>query len=187
MFVPQESRRNRPVVRKEAGEGTVPLDPAVKRYNVTLTAPTLHDPLADTERLLAALEREHGLAGVTLDYEMLQTLPGIARGAKWDLDVVVWRPGEAGGMVVDARAAGAGGRLLGLAVDVGTTTIAAYLTDLLSGEVLATESAMNPQVAFGDDVIARLHHVIHNEGGLDELQRVVVTEINSLAERAATA
>jgi uncharacterized 2Fe-2S/4Fe-4S cluster protein (DUF4445 family) len=185
VFVPQESRRNRPVVRKEAGAGTVPVDPAVKRYRVTLTAPTLHDPLADAERLLAALEREHGLAGVvTLDYEILQTLPGIARGAKWDLDLVVWQPGETGGVVVDVRAASAGARLLGLAVDVGTTTIAAYLTDLQSGEVLATESAMNPQVAFGDDVIARLHHVIHNENGLAELQRVVVTEITGLAERA---
>jgi uncharacterized 2Fe-2S/4Fe-4S cluster protein (DUF4445 family) len=184
VFVPQGSRRNRPVVRKEAGAGTVPMDPAVRRYHVTLTAPTLHDPLADAERLLAALEREHGLAGATLEYEILQTLPGIAREAKWDLDVVVWQPGEAGGMVVDVRAASADGRLLGLAVDVGTTTIAAYLTDLHNGEVLATEAAMNPQVAFGDDVISRLHYVIHNDGGLEELQRVVVTEINRLAEQA---
>ncbi len=184
VFVPQESRRNRPVVRKEAGARTVPVDPAVKRYRVTLTAPTLDDPLADTERIVAALEREHGLAGVTLDYEILKTLPGIARGAKWDLDIVVWQPGETGGVVVDVRAAGTDVRLLGLAVDIGTTTIAAYLTDLQSGEVLATESSMNPQVAFGDDVIARLHHTIHNESGLAELQRVVADEVNGLAEQA---
>jgi uncharacterized 2Fe-2S/4Fe-4S cluster protein (DUF4445 family) len=69
-------------------------------------------------------------------------------------------------------------------VDVGTTTIAAYLTDLDTGEVLATESAMNPQVAFGDDLIARLHHVAHHVDGLAELQRMVVTEINNLAGKA---
>jgi uncharacterized 2Fe-2S/4Fe-4S cluster protein (DUF4445 family) len=184
IFVPEESRRTRQVVRKEAGERTVPLDPAVKRYHVVLEPPTLADPVADAERLLAALEREHGVAGLTFDLEVLQTLPGIARRAKWDLVAFVWQVGTAAGTVVDARPGTDPGRVLGLAVDVGTTTIAAYLTDLESGEVLATESAMNPQVAFGDDVIARLHHAIQHPDGLAELQRTVVAEVNSLAQKA---
>jgi uncharacterized 2Fe-2S/4Fe-4S cluster protein (DUF4445 family) len=111
---------------------------------------------------------------------VLQTLPDIARRADWDLVAVVWR----GETVIDIRPATEHHRVLGLAVDVGTTTIAAYLTDLDSGEVVATESAMNPQVAFGDDVIARLYRVAHDPGGLAELQRVVVAEVNSLAAKA---
>jgi uncharacterized 2Fe-2S/4Fe-4S cluster protein (DUF4445 family) len=111
---------------------------------------------------------------------VLQTLPDIARRADWDLVAVVWR----GETVIDIRPAIEHHRVLGLAVDVGTTTIAAYLTDLDSGEVVATESAMNPQVAFGDDVIARLYRVAHDPGGLAELQRVVVAEVNSLAAKA---
>jgi uncharacterized 2Fe-2S/4Fe-4S cluster protein (DUF4445 family) len=180
VFVPEESRRTQQIVRKEAGERTVPLDPAIKCYHVVLQAPTLEDPTADAERLSAALERDHGVAGLTFDLEVLQTLPGIARRADWDLVAVVWR----GETVVDVRPAADHRRVLGLAVDVGTTTIAAYLTDLDSGEVLATESAMNPQVAFGDDVIARLYRVAHAPDGLAELQRVVVAEVNSLAGRA---
>jgi uncharacterized 2Fe-2S/4Fe-4S cluster protein (DUF4445 family) len=181
VFVPEESRRTAQVVRKEAGERTVPLDPAIRRYHVILEAPTLADPEADTERLLAALEAQHGLTGLAVDLEILQTLPDIARRANWDLMATVWR----GERVVDVRSVEDHRRVLGLALDVGTTTIAAYLTDLRSGEVLATEAAMNPQVAFGDDVIARLYHVAHHPEGLAELHQTVVAEVNRLAAKAA--
>ena len=180
VFVPQESRRTAQVVRKEAGTGTVPLDPAVKVYRVRLIAPTLQDATADGERLLAALQREHGLLEVEFDLAILQTLPSVARAAKWDLAICVWKAHT----IVDVRPADDARPILGLALDVGTTTLAAYLTDLQSGEVVATESGMNPQVAFGDDLIARLHHVSHDPGGLEELQKAVVSEVNRLASRA---
>ena len=180
VFVPESSRRSRQVVRKEAGEHTVPLDPAVIAYPVTLEAPTLREATADAERLLAGLEEKHGLKDLEFDFPMLQTLPGVCRKAGWDLEVIVWQ----GRTIVEVRAAAENRPVLGLAVDVGTTTIAAYLCDLESGDVLATESAMNPQVAFGDDLIARLHYVAHHEGGLAELQRTVITEVNDLASKA---
>jgi len=185
VFVPEASRRTKQVVRKEAGKRTVPLDPAVRTYHVILTPPTLHDAQADAERLLATLQQQHGLANLSFDFEILKALPGIARSAQWDLLVVVWRTDESNGRIVDVRPAADPRPVLGLAVDVGTTTIAAYLTDLRSGEVLATESDMNPQVAFGDDVIARLHHAGHAPDGAAELQRTVIAEVNNLARRAA--
>jgi uncharacterized 2Fe-2S/4Fe-4S cluster protein (DUF4445 family) len=180
VFVPEQSRRSKQVVRKEAGEGTVPLDPAVRAYPVGLQAPTLQEATADAERLLAGLEREHGLRDLEFDFPVLQTLPGVCRKAGWDLVAVVWQ----GRRIVEVHGAAERRPVLGLAVDVGTTTIAAYLTDLGSGEVVATESDMNPQVAFGDDLIARLHYVAHHPEGLAELQRTVVEEIDRLAARA---
>jgi uncharacterized 2Fe-2S/4Fe-4S cluster protein (DUF4445 family) len=180
VFVPEQSRRSRQGVRKEAGERTVPLDPAVRTYRVTLEAPTLHDAVADAERLLGGLEQQHGLSDLDFDFPVLQTLPDVCRKAGWDVVAVVWQSRT----IVGVRAAKEPRPLLGLAVDVGTTTIAAYLTDLETGEVLATESAMNPQVAFGDDLIARLHYVAHHADGLAELQDTVVTEIKNLAGKA---
>ena len=180
VFVPEQSRRSKQVVRKEAGERTVPLDPAVRAYQVALVPPTLHDALADAERLVKALAEQHGLEALGFDFAVLQTLPSVLRQADWRVEAVIWQ----GHTIVDVRAAEPARPLLGLAVDVGTTTIAAYLTDLRSGEVVATESAMNPQVAFGDDVIARLHYVVHHDGGSQELQRNVVDEVNQLARRA---
>ncbi len=184
VFVPEESRRTQQVVRKAAGKRTVPLNAAVKSYHVTLEAPTLQDAEADAERLLTALERQHSLVGLTLDFGVLQTLPGIVRKAGWELTVIVWQCEEGHGTIVDVRPAANQGQILGLAVDVGTTTIAAYLTDLATGDVLATESSMNPQVAFGDDVIARLHHATRDPDGLVELQHAVIMEINDLARKA---
>jgi uncharacterized 2Fe-2S/4Fe-4S cluster protein (DUF4445 family) len=180
VFVPEQSRRSQQVVRKEAGERTVPLDPAVRAFRVTLPLPTLHHALADAERLAKALREQHGLAELSFDFLVLQSLPSVLRQAAWQVEAVVWEEQT----VIDVRPAAPERPLLGLAVDVGTTTIAAYLTDLRTGEVVATESAMNPQVAFGDDVIARLYYVVHHEGGLDELQQNVSNEVNRLARRA---
>lgn len=180
VYVPEESRRALQVVRKEAGERHAPLDPAIKCYHVTLDAPTLEDPAADAERLLGALEDQHGVAGLDFDLEVLRALSGVARHAKWDLWAVVWQ----GRTVVEVRPAGAHNRALGLAVDVGTTTIAVYLIDLADGGILAIESAMNPQVAFGDDLIARLHYVTRHPQGLAELQGAVISEVSKLASKA---
>ena len=180
VFVPEQSRRSRQVVRKEACEYTVPLDAAVKAYQVTLQAPTLQEATADAERVLAGLEEQHGLKDLEFDFPVLQRLPVACRKAAWDLVAVVWQ----GRTIIEVRGAAEKRPVLGLAVDVGTTTIAAYLCDLESGDLLATEADMNPQVAFGDDLIARLYYVAHHEGGLAELQRTVIAQINELAGKA---
>jgi uncharacterized 2Fe-2S/4Fe-4S cluster protein (DUF4445 family) len=180
VFVPEETRRTAQVVRKEAGSGSVALDPAIKRVRIRLDPPTLADATADAERISSALREQHGLDALNFDFELLQVLPRIVREAKWDLAVCVWKRRT----IVDVRPAVEVRRVLGLALDIGTTTLAAYLVDLESGEILATESAMNPQVAFGDDLIARLHHVAHDPNGLAELQKTVITEVNNLAARA---
>ena len=183
VFIPEESRRAAQVVRKEAGSGTVPLDAAVKCYRLTLEAPSLKDHSGDAERVLAALELHFGLSGLSFDLAALQTLPRMLREARWDVTVVVWRPPGKQGSIVEVRPASSSRPVLGLAVDVGSTTIAAYLASLETGAVLATESAMNPQVARGDDVISRLYYATHDPGGLHELQSCVTEEIVRLARK----
>jgi len=115
---------------------------------------------------------------------LLQKLPGLLREAEWDVVAVVWQNSPVDGAVVDIRPGADPRRLLGLAVDVGTTTIAAYLTDLETGEVITTESAMNPQVAMGDDVISRLYHATRDAEGAEQLQTAVLEEVNALGARA---
>ncbi len=76
-------------------------------------------------------------------------------------------------------------RALGLAVDVGSTTIAAHLTDLSTGEVVAASGAMNPQIRFGEDLMSRVSYVMMNPGGEVEMTRVVREAINRLAAEVA--
>ncbi len=185
VFVPEESRRITQVVRKEAGARTVPLDAAVKLYHLSLERPTLEHHLGDAERVLNALAAQHEISNLTFDFRVLQALPGVLRQAAWDVEVLVWRASGLPGKIIDVRPASEGRPVLGLAVDVGTTTIAAYLTSLQTGAVLTTESAMNPQVARGDDVITRLYYATHEAVGLDELRRHVVDEVTRLAGKGA--
>ncbi|MBC7293243.1 MAG: 2Fe-2S iron-sulfur cluster binding domain-containing protein, partial [Thermoleophilia bacterium] len=164
VYVPEESRRLAQVVRKEVSALQVAVNPAVKAYPVVMQPPSLADAVADMERLLAALAEQHGVEEVDLDFAVAKKLSQVARDSSWRMTAYVWQ----GRRIVDVRPTSPA-RLVGLALDVGTTTVAAYLTDLESGEVLATESAMNPQVAYGEDVIARLIYATQNPDGRETL------------------
>jgi uncharacterized 2Fe-2S/4Fe-4S cluster protein (DUF4445 family) len=84
------------------------------------------------------------------------------------------------------RAAGVAGAILGLAIDIGTTTVVAKLIDMADGRCLATEATVNPQTRYGDDVISRIHYG-QSEAGLVEMQRVIVDAINDLIDRLCRA
>jgi len=180
VFVPEASRTSEQIVSKAAGKIDVEIKPAVKQYYVELQAPTLDDPYGDFERLAAVLEREHGLRNLAIDYRALQTLPDTARQGDWNMTVTVWNESE----IIRVQQ----GKVelnIGLAVDIGTTTVAGYLTDLNTGEVLITESMMNPQVRYGEDVMSRITYCMLNEGpGLSELQQTIIDGLNEIAMNA---
>src|SRR6202020_2583711 len=73
----------------------------------------------------------------------------------------------------------------GVAIDVGSTTVAAHLTELVSGEVVAAVGAMNPQIRFGDDLMSRVSYVMMNPGGDKELTRAVREAMDGLIGEAA--
>ncbi|MBI5115201.1 DUF4445 domain-containing protein [Candidatus Poribacteria bacterium] len=175
LFVPEESRGGKQVVRKEVTLRKITLNPAVKTYAVRLEKPTLTDPLGDYERLLKALEEQHGLKGLTASRPMLAKLPQALRDGDWQASVAVWM-----GREILNVAPGAYMRCFGLAIDIGTTTIAGYLCDLASGEVAAVHSLMNPQVTYGEDVMSRVTYIMTHEGGLAELHREIIGALNEI-------
>jgi uncharacterized 2Fe-2S/4Fe-4S cluster protein (DUF4445 family) len=209
VFVPEESRRPTQVKLKQARQRTRQVDPAVRTYLVALPAgadgvsaspPAEARPAAG--RLLTALEEQHGLRGLVVEPAAEHALSQLADGPHTGLTAVVWQGAASAsptndadtaatvaatpptGAVLDVRPATGPGRVLGLALDIGTTTIAAYLADLATGEIIATESALNPQVAYGDDIIARLQYAAHHAEGAGELQERVAAEVDLLARRA---
>lgn len=176
VFVPDESRVGRQVVRKAAGARHISINPAIRKYYVELAEPTLEDPTGDWERLTAAVAGVSGLQDLSIDYSALRTLSGVLRDGEWRVTATVWDQKE----VVRVEP-GRSERAFGLAVDVGSTTIAGYLCDLASGEVVATESMMNPQIQYGEDVMTRIGYAVENSGGLEELNQVLVAGLNELA------
>ncbi len=181
VFVPEATRTGKQVVSKAAGLIKVKLKPAVKKYYVELPVPALGDPLGDFERVENALAEKHKLKRLSIDYRALQKLPDVVRKGEWKITVTVWNNAE----IIRVEP----GRVetnIGLAVDIGTTTVAGYLTDLNTGNVLITESMMNPQVRYGEDVMSRITYCMLNEvSGLKELQDTIIEGLNTIAKQAA--
>jgi len=180
IFVPAESQARKQVVRKAAADRPIVVDPAIRLYYVEVEPPTLEDPLGDWDRIAGELERRFGLAGVRLDPALLGTLQGIIRAGDWKVTVTVWQGREA----VRVQP-GYHEEACGLAVDIGTTTIAMHLCDLRTGAVLATASEMNPQVAYGEDLMSRVSFVDNRKDGLAILHDAVIAALNRLAAQAA--
>jgi uncharacterized 2Fe-2S/4Fe-4S cluster protein (DUF4445 family) len=152
----------------------IAVDAAVRACAAEADPPTLDDHRGDFDRVAASLRADHGLTGLIAGPEVLRQLSPLARRTGWRLTCYL-RGTEVVGFGAPGR------RPVGLAVDLGTTKIAGYLVDLESGEQLAADGVMNPQIAYGEDVIARLAHAVRRVGGGDQLAGAVRTAVNDLA------
>jgi uncharacterized 2Fe-2S/4Fe-4S cluster protein (DUF4445 family) len=181
IFVPEESRAGKQVVSKAARPLDIKINPAVKQYRVALVPPSLEDPAGNFERLSAALENQHGLSSLGIDLSVLRSLHDTLKTGDWNATVSVWMDQE----IVHVQP-GSGSRIFGLAIDVGTTTIAAYLCDLTTGEVIDTLSMMNPQVKYGEDVVSRISFHMENPDGLKRMSADLVEGLNGLIQKASS-
>jgi uncharacterized 2Fe-2S/4Fe-4S cluster protein (DUF4445 family) len=179
VFVPEESRAGKQVVSKAARDIHIDHDPAVRLYYVELEKPTFEEPTADFERICQVLEKEYGLKDLTIDIVCLRTVPSAIRKGNWKVTVSVWNDKE----VVRVRP-GKQERNYGLAIDVGTTTVAAYFCDLTTMEVLDTVSLMNPQCKYGEDVMSRITYHMMNKDGLERMSADIIEGLNSLIDQA---
>ncbi|MBP6179872.1 MAG: DUF4445 domain-containing protein [Anaerolineales bacterium] len=189
--VPEESRGNKQIVRKSATQREIEVKPSIRKYLVSMSPPTLERPIADWERLAKGLETSMGLVRgteeklprwneFTIDYQCLRTLSATLREAKWNVTVSVWQDQE----VVQVQA-GYHEDSYGAAVDIGSTTVALYLCNLRTGEMLAAESEMNPQIVYGEDVMSRIQYTIEHADGLEKLHKAIIATLNKLLKQAA--
>jgi len=189
--VPEESRGNKQIVRKSARERAIEIKPSVRKYYVSMTPPNLERPIADWERLAKGLETAMGLVrrgeenlprwfDLNIDYQCLRVLSSTLREAKWNVTVSVWQDQE----VIEVQA-GYVEDSYGAAVDIGSTTVALYLCNLRTGELLAAESEMNPQIVYGEDVMSRIQYAIENKDGLEKLHKAIIGTLNKLLKQAA--
>jgi len=178
IFVPEQSRGERQVVRKGATDRSIILKPAVTLHVVQLSAPTFHDPLGDFDRLKKTLVQNHHLPlSMEIDYPALLKLPAVLRHGNWKVTVATWMRRE----IIDIKP-GKVEDAYGLAVDVGTTTVAAYLCHLVSGKLIATETMMNPQVVYGEDVMSRISYVMAHPDGLEKIHGSIIEGLNGLIQ-----
>ncbi len=176
--VPAESQVHRQVVRKSLDLRRFRVDPVVRLHYVEVDRPDLASPSGDLVRLLDALDREWGLDGLTVDLEVLRGLQRILRAGDWGVTVAVHR-----GREVIAAWPGLREAVFGIALDVGSTTIAGHLANLGTGRVLASGGLMNPQIRFGEDLMSRVSYAMLNDGGAAEMTRAVRRALDDLMAR----
>ena len=176
--VPEESRTAKQVILEQGRERSYRLAPAVKQYSLVLPPASLADARDDRQRLLEALEERYGLKDLIVDYTVLRDLPLLLRKEEWQVTVTLWQGREIIRVVPGAEVP----HSLGIAIDVGTTTLAAFLCDLATGELLGKASRMNPQIGYGEDVLARISYAMTEEKGREKLQQAMLEAISVLAE-----
>ncbi|HMQ93596.1 MAG TPA: ASKHA domain-containing protein [Amaricoccus sp.] len=184
--VPPESQVHKQVVRKRAEARQIVMDPATRLYYVEVAEPDMHEPSGDLERLERALSEQWGLAHVKGDLRTLQMLQPALRKGAWSVTCAVYHGdglGEA--RILHVWPGFYEGSIYGLAIDLGSTTIAGHLCDLVTGEVLASTGLMNPQIRFGEDLMSRVSYAMLNPNGAAEMTRAVRGAMNALVEQSA--
>ncbi|HUP55724.1 MAG TPA: ASKHA domain-containing protein, partial [Methylomirabilota bacterium] len=173
--VPPESQVHKQVVRKDLAARAFTLDPVTRLHTVDVTEPDLATPTGDLGRLFDALRAEWGLEDLRADLAVIRALQGSLTAGNYRVTVAVH-----GGHHVIAVWPGFHDRAFGVAIDVGSTTIAGHLVNLADGSVLASAGVMNPQIRFGEDLMSRVSYVMMHPGGEVELTEAVRKALDGL-------
>jgi len=176
--VPASSQVHHQVVRKPHEAHDISIDPVVHAYFVEVSEPDMHEAMGDLERLQRALQEQWQITDVSCVLPVAQSLQSALKKDNRQVTVAVRNNEE-----IVAIWPGLKARLYGISVDVGSTTVAAHLCDLTTGEVLASAGLMNPQIRFGEDLMSRVSYIMMNEGGEANLIRTVRKALNELVDQ----
>jgi uncharacterized 2Fe-2S/4Fe-4S cluster protein (DUF4445 family) len=178
--IPETSRFFEQKILEEGISTEAKLDPCVRKYHLKIPKPDLADLRSDAQRLIESLtaEASESSGAFSLSPSVLRELSQVLRQSDFEVTAVCHQnrilalePGD----TTDVN--------LGLAMDVGTTTVVASLVNLIDGQTMATASQTNPQISFGDDVISRIQYSTTQNQGLQQLQDKIINGINELIAR----
>jgi len=178
--VPPESQVYRQVVRKGLDVRDFHLDPVVRLHYVEVEAPRLASPTGDLHRLQVSLEREWQLTDLEADLHVIRALQPALEKGKYGVTVAVHD-----GSTITGIWPGLHEQVYGVAIDIGSTTIAGHLANLGDGSVLASAGVMNPQIRFGEDLMSRVSYAMMNDAGAGEMTAAVRTALNGLLAQLA--
>ncbi len=161
-------------IKADIEESGISLTNDMDLVEVTMSEPTLDDTMPDNERLTWALQEATGKEKVILPFSVMQKLPDVLREGKFQVKAVI-KNTETTCMVYDIYPASVDGKVIGMAVDIGTTTVSSVLIDMKTGEILAKGSAGNGQIRYGADVINRIVEQT-KAGGTKKLQKAIIDD-----------
>ncbi|MEO4000040.1 ASKHA domain-containing protein [Mesorhizobium sp. CAU 1732] len=181
--VPQDTVINAQVVRKAAIDRVIERNPAVQLCYVEVDEPDMHKPLGDLDRMKVMLEKDWGWKDLLVSQHLLPQVQTILRKGEWGVTAAIHRDMEGSRPTIIALWPGLHNEAYGIACDIGSTTIAMHLVSLLSGRVVASSGASNPQIRFGEDLMSRVSYVMLNPDGREAMTKAVREAINDLVAK----
>ncbi len=156
----------------------VEITPLVRRVHVELPPPTLSDNISDLDRLERRLQ-EMGLSPMRFSHGFVSTMAETMRLSNWSFDINYIEDDHCLRQAIFLTSEGFCNRRFGIAVDIGTTTVVAYMVNLLDGSLVDSGSTYNSQIRYGDDVITRIVYAAEGNG-LGDLRNAVIEDINNI-------
>jgi uncharacterized 2Fe-2S/4Fe-4S cluster protein (DUF4445 family) len=184
VLIPEESLVQEQKILIDVLGATTELNPAVWKYYLALSPPTLDDPSPDLTRLLWGIEKSGGPkeGSIYAPLEVIRQIPRVLRDSGWKVTATVALvPG--GYRLINIEKGDTGPFCYGAAVDLGTTTIVVYLRNLLDGSIVGVASNYNRQISCGEDILSRVNYA--RKGGLEKLQALAAESINIALTEAA--
>ncbi|MDH5788319.1 MAG: 2Fe-2S iron-sulfur cluster-binding protein, partial [Candidatus Bathyarchaeota archaeon] len=176
VYLPKESRVRTRKILIEGTEIPVPAEPAIRKVFVRIPKPSLCDVRPDFQRLQNVLKEIYGVKTIEVGHQLLKKLPEILRNSNWKVTITIWDERE----IISIDKGNTSEKAYGVAVDIGTSKIIGYLSNLFNGGLIATESMENPQIMHGEDIISRISYASKSDGSLKELQKLVVNCLNAI-------
>ena len=183
--VPEDSQIHKQIIKKETSLRDFSLNTSVKAFYVQVSEPQLDSLESDFERLKISLKDDWNIQGVTCSVRVLKDLQEKLRRGNWGITVLLYYKENTVPEIVDIHSGYSEIPAFGVAIDLGSTSIAATLCDLNSGKIVGSMGIMNPQIRYGEDVMSRVSYCMMEEKGLATLNNSVIQGINELTRKIA--
>ena len=177
IYIPSSSLSEEQKLQVTGKETKIRVDPVCRKYFIKLKRATLEDMESDFSRIKNALKDKHGIDIDLIDYKVLACMPQVTRDNSWEITVTV-RDRE----IILVEGKDKTKESYGIAVDLGTTKIAIFLVDLITGSTVSKKGVMNPQISFGEDVMSRINFAMQGRENADRIKKVVTDKINESIE-----
>ncbi len=171
--IPEISRTGKQRLQVEGIETPISIFPSIKKFYLEINEPTLDDLESDIDRVIHNLGTKYGISGVSVNFDVVKNFAEKVRECDWKITIVLYN-----NEIIDIESGDTTKKIYGYAVDIGTTKLAGYLLNLNTGQVIAADSLMNPQIPYGEDVITRLNYPDQKK-----LQDAVVAGLNQILEK----
>ena len=177
--VPVDTQTNQQVVRKRAETRRIKVDSAIQLVAVNVSEPDMETPRGDVDRLREELQKQIGIDALEIDFTLIPQVQTILRKGQWTVTVAIHTDADKIPVAI-ALWPGEKQKVYGLAVDIGSTTIAAHLCDFVSGRTVSSAGTSNPQIRFGEDLMSRVSYIQMQPDKLPSLTQAVRDAVNSL-------